>query len=185
VLFHSPYEAATWGIIQARRGMAQAQALRRRLAEEHGTVFDLEGEGLAAFPLPQQLLGVRSLPGLEPLRLRRLHAVAEAALEGRLDPERLKALGPDAARTEMRGLPGIGEFYSGLITVRAVGFADALAVEPRSLAAIGRLYDLPSLPTPEQFESMAEAWRPFRTWAMVLFRYADHREGSGGRAEEV
>lgn len=177
VLFHSPYEAAAWGIIQARRGMAQANGVRRRLSEEHGAVLELAGERCWAFPLPEQLLSVRSLPGIEPLRLRRLHAVAEAALAGRLDPERLLALGPQAARDEMRRLPGIGEFYSGLITVRGTGFADALAYEPRSLAAVGHLYGLPSAPTPERFASLADTWRPFRTWAVVLLRYAGHRDG--------
>jgi len=86
VLFHSPYEAAAWGILAQRRHRAQAAALRRRLAEAHGTTFTLNGpdgrEPLAAFPTPARLLEVREFGGLDPGRITRLHAIATAATAG-------------------------------------------------------------------------------------------------------
>jgi DNA-3-methyladenine glycosylase II len=39
VLFHSPYEAAAWSIISARRPAAQAGRVRRALGERLGTTL--------------------------------------------------------------------------------------------------------------------------------------------------
>ena len=55
---------------------------------------------------------------------RRLHAIAGAALEGRLDRGRLLALDSGQAIEELRKLPGIGPFYSHLILLRAVSAAN-------------------------------------------------------------
>jgi DNA-3-methyladenine glycosylase II len=122
------------------------------------------------------------MKGLPELKVERLHAVAEAALAGRLDPERLRALEPDAALAELQELPGIGPFYSMLVLVRASGHADVLAEgESRVLAAAEHFYGLDRPPSPERFGELAEAWRPFRTWAIVLLRYAAERDRGGGR----
>jgi len=44
VLFQSPYEAAAWAIISARRPAASAAKLRRLLAERLGASFELGGQ---------------------------------------------------------------------------------------------------------------------------------------------
>jgi 3-methyladenine DNA glycosylase/8-oxoguanine DNA glycosylase len=43
------------------------------------------------------------------------------------------------------------------------------------LSLVARLYRLPGPPAPEQFEALAEAWKPLRTWAAVLIRAAAQR----------
>jgi len=108
VLFHSPYEGAAWAIISARRPARQAAEVRRELSEALGASFELAGERVAAFPLPEQLLEVQPVRGLPEAKCERLRGVARAALEGRLDPERLGAMEPEAAMAEMRTLKGIG-----------------------------------------------------------------------------
>ena len=65
VLFYSPYEAAVWSVISARRPAAQMAQVRQRLAEAHGAVFRLAGRELAAVPTPAQLLQVKEFPGLD------------------------------------------------------------------------------------------------------------------------
>jgi len=175
-LFYSPYEAAAWSVLSARRSATQAAGVRRRLSEEHGATFTLAGEPLAALPTPAQLLDVGRFPGIDETRLRRLHGVATAAFDGRLDADRLRAMGPDAAMAELRTLDGIGPFYSSLIVVRGTGFADVLPTnEPKLLALVAQLYGLPGPPSPEQLTSIAEPWRPLRTWAAVLIRAAAPR----------
>jgi DNA-3-methyladenine glycosylase II len=150
--------------------------LRALLSEAHGRTFDLAGQRLAAFPTPSQLLRVGSFPGLPPEKIERLHGVARAALEGRLDVSALKDLGPDAAMAELQTIKGIGPFYSALIVIRGTGFTDVLPVsEPRALALVAQLYNLPEPPTEDQFRALAEPWRPFRTWATVLIRAAGPR----------
>lgn len=172
-LFHSPYEAAVWAIISTRRPAAVASALRDRLAQEHGRVFELDGTDLAALPTPEQLLAVDVVPGLPADRLTRLHAVAEAARAGDLSADLLLSLGPEQAAESLRRLPGIGPFYASLIAIRATGFVDILPdQEPRLLTLVQRLYGLDAAPTPTELARIAEPWRPMRTWAAVLVRAA-------------
>jgi DNA-3-methyladenine glycosylase II len=73
VLFHSPYEAAAWSVISARTQHAQATKLRDALSEQ------------GIFRAPEQLLQLRELQGLPANKVPRLHGIAQAALEGKLD----------------------------------------------------------------------------------------------------
>jgi DNA-3-methyladenine glycosylase II len=175
-LFYSPYEAAAWAVLSSRRPAGQMMAVRDRLSHAHGAVFGLAGQRQAALPTPRRLLAIESFPGIPPDRMERLHGVARAALEGQLDVGRLTDLGPDRAMAELRAIKGIGPFYSALIVTRGTGFADVLPVsEPQLLGLVARLYRLPGPPSPDQFRAIAEAWKPFRTWAAVLVRAAAQR----------
>ncbi len=177
-LFHSPYEAAAWAIISTRRPARQAAITRREIAERLGRTFELGGERLAAFPTPHRLLEVAPMKGLPEVKLERLRALAEAAPTGRLDAQRLRDLEPDVALAELQELPGIGPFYAMLILVRSSGHADLLAPgERRILACVEHFYGLDGPPSPERLAELADAWRPFRTWATVLLRYAGGIDG--------
>lgn len=175
-LFYSPYEAAAWSVLSARRPAAQMAMVRARLSEEHGRVFDIAGERLAAHPTPEQLLGVTSFPGIPEVKVRRLHGVADAALRGDLDCDRIRAMPPDEAMRDLQRIEGIGPFYSALVVIRGTGHADVLPEnEPQALALAGKLYGLGHDATPEELRALGERWRPFRTWAVVLLRAAGPR----------
>ncbi len=187
-LFYSPYEAAAWAVLSARRPARQMMAVRDRLSLAHGAVFELAGERLAAFPAPQALLEIGEFPGIPADKMARLHGVAEAAVAGQLAAGRLRALGPEAAAADLQQIKGIGPFYSSLIVIRATGFADVLPVaEPKALELTAALYGLAEPPDPAAFAELAEPWRPLRTWAVVLIRAAGPRllgepDGSGNPA---
>lgn len=175
-LFYSPYEAAVWAVLSARRPARQMAEVRRRLSERHGTTFELAGMPTAALPTPEQLLAVGDVDGLTAQKVERMHAIGQAALDGRLDIAALAALEPSVAMDELQELPGIGPFYSALIVIRALGNADVLpADEPKALAMTAQLYGLPGPPSRDELEVLAEAWKPFRTWAVVLIRAAGIR----------
>jgi DNA-3-methyladenine glycosylase II len=181
-LFYSPYEAAAWAVLSARRPASQMKEVRRQLSAAHGAVFELAGQSLPAFPAPAQLLQVSAFPGISPEKIDRLHGVADAALNGQLDAARLMALGPDAAIAELQQIKGIGPFYSSLIVIRGTGFADVLPVaEPRALSLTARLYGQAEPLSAASFHEIAEPWRPMRTWAVVLIRAA----GPGLLAEQA
>lgn len=177
VLFPSPYEAAAWSVISARRPAAQGARVRAELSARLGTTFELAGVQQPSFPQPDRLLEVGEVPGLYDTKVQQLHGVAHAALAGGLDVARLHELGPEAAYADMQRLPGIGPFYAGLIVLRASGFADALAglPEPKGAASAARYYGLPEPLGAGGFAELAERWRPFRTWAAVLIRLAGTR----------
>ena len=183
VLFHSPYEAAAWSIISARRYRAQAAAVRGRICAALGVTPLVGGVELPAFPLPERLLTADSLPGMAANRVAWLRSVARAALDGQLDAARLAAMAPGDALTELQTLPGIGPTYATLILLRATGVTDALTqTEPRLPAYVAHFYGTPSGSTPpaaprEEIERIAARWRPCRTWAAVLLRVAGDRQG--------
>jgi DNA-3-methyladenine glycosylase II len=89
---------------------------------------------------------------------------------------RIHKLGPEAAMADLQRINGIGPFYSALIVIRASGLADVLPRdEAKLLALAGDLYGLGAPATAEQLSGIAEAWRPYRTWAAVLMRAAASR----------
>jgi DNA-3-methyladenine glycosylase II len=175
-LFYSPYEAAVWSILSARRARPQGIAQRARLAHQCGATFDLAGVATAAVPTPSRLLELEAVPGLPADRIPRLHAVAEAAQLGLLSAKGLLALDPDDARLALQRLPGIGPFYSTLILVRGCGATDLLPLdEARGRELVRRLYGWDRDPTDAELAELAERWRPFRTWAMVSIRALSER----------
>ena len=175
-LFYSPYEAAAWSVLSARRPAQQMAEVRTRLSAAHGRTFDLAGQRVTALPTPAQLLRVTEFPGIPQVKMDRLHGVARAALDGLLDVPRLTAMAPDDAMRDVQRLKGIGPFYSALIVIRACGLADVLPVqEPKALEMARRLYGLAETPDADKLAELARAWQPFRTWAVVLIRAAGNR----------
>jgi DNA-3-methyladenine glycosylase II len=170
-LFYSPYEAALWSIISARRARGQGITLRARMSEMYGADFELSGSRTLCVPTPSALLAMGPLPGLPADRLPRLHAIAEAAQRSELDAERLRSMPPEDAQVELQQLPGLGPFYSSLIVIRSCGHADAPSLgEPRSREAIQHAYGVDHELSDVELIALAETWRPFRTWVTVMMR---------------
>ncbi|MEA2311598.1 MAG: DNA-3-methyladenine glycosylase [Solirubrobacteraceae bacterium] len=170
VLYPSPYEAAAWAIISARIRGAQAVAVRRRLMDEHGE----PAGGLPTFPPPQRLLELTEVRGLTGEKVVRLHAVAEAALEGVLDAEALRALDADEARERLRAIRGIGPFLAELVLLRGAGAPDVLpAAAPRIRAAVAAAYGMAEPPDDARLAEISDAWRPYRGWVCLLLRASE------------
>jgi DNA-3-methyladenine glycosylase II len=180
-LFYSPYEAAFWAVLSARRNRRTGETWRRRIAEAHGCGFEVAGQTLWALPTPAAILGdgpegLVKAAGIEDVRAERLYGVAAAAWEGSLDAQPLRAVDVDTARRHLRRVPGIGPFYAELVLIRSTGATDILPVnEPRFLELAGQLWGLGGPATPEWASAKAEAWAPWRTWVAVVVRAAGPR----------
>jgi DNA-3-methyladenine glycosylase II len=169
VLYATPYEAAAWAILSARVRGTQAVALRRRLCEEHGEAVG----GLTTFPAPERLLALREVAGVNTEKLRRLHAVAEAALAGTLDAAALRASPADEALERLREIRGLGPFLSELVLLRGAGAPDVVpASAPRIRAAVAEAYNIPE-PDEARLLEIAERWRPYRSWVCLLLRASE------------
>jgi DNA-3-methyladenine glycosylase II len=179
LLFHSPYEAAAWSIISARRHRGQAAIIRDRISAELGRTFTIAGVEVHAFPLPQRLLETEVVRSVAPVRVGWLHSVARAALDGALDPVALAAMEPAQALEHLQRLPGIGPTYATLILLRATGVADAMTfTEPHLPGYVAHFYGTGAGPvSPAELDRISQAWRPYRTWASVLIRVAGDRIG--------
>jgi DNA-3-methyladenine glycosylase II len=181
VCFFSAYEAATSFVIAQRISMAQTRRVKERLAEQAGDTVevDIDGEkrSISAFPRPQQLLALAEIPGVAPVKVERLHGLARAALDGRLATERLRGLPVDEALTELKVLPGIGDWTASAVLTRGCGVADALPLGDRiSREAVRHFHDLPEPPDDEAWTAIAESWPPYRMWATVLLHMAWRRD---------
>jgi DNA-3-methyladenine glycosylase II len=154
--FHSAYEAAAWSVLSQRIRIVQAARLRDDLVRRHGD------DG--AFPAPQVMRDLDlDLPGRKAEYLR---AVAEAALEGRLDGKALRSIDPEEAVKAVQAVKGLGPFAAELVVVRGANAPDALPRHERRLEAevVERYGPARTL------AEVSEAWRPFRTWAAVHLR---------------
>jgi DNA-3-methyladenine glycosylase II len=168
VTFHSPYEAACWTIISHRIRIVQAARLKERLAERFGIPVDVAGVRLPTFPAPNAL--PERVPLVSELKSDRLHAVAEAALAGRLDAAALRALPYDEAIARLRELPGIGPFSAELILLRGAGHPDGFpTAESRLHDEMAHAYELTE-PAVADLARIADGWRPYRTWVSLLLR---------------
>jgi DNA-3-methyladenine glycosylase II len=179
VLFHSPYEAAAWSIISARKQRAQGAIVRDRISAQLGTTYGEGSERTFAFPTPERLLELREVQSLELVKVPRLHAVAHAALYGDLDPAFLLGMSTEDAMEHIQRLPGIGPLYGTLILLRSSGTTDSMTgTEPRLSTYLAHIYGLgtPSA-SPGQIADIMEGWRPFRTWSSVLARVTGERRG--------
>src|SRR3989475_9621068 len=164
VLFHSPYEAACAFVIGHRITILQTRRIRQRLAEEAGARIEIDGTAFRAFPDPRALLALEAFPGIAPVKIERLHQVARAALEGTLDRARLRSFAVPDALTQLRTLPGIGEFFAQGILMRGAGLVDTVTEDDLTPRAIQLLYALPERPERDAVLKRAEGWRRYRMW---------------------
>jgi DNA-3-methyladenine glycosylase II len=168
VLFHSPYEAACAFLIGHRITILQTRRIRQAMAEAHGEAIAVDGTTFQAFPDPRALLQLKEFPGLSGAKIERLHSAARAALDGFLDRETLRSMPQDEAIERLKVLPGIGEFFAQGILMRGAGLVDAVTDDDLTPRAIQLLYKLDRRPDREEVVAHAEAWKPFRMWAVVL-----------------
>jgi DNA-3-methyladenine glycosylase II len=154
--FYSPYEAAAWAVLSQRIRIVQAARVKDDLVRRHGH------DG--AFPAPDLLRILDlDLPGR---KTEYLHAVADAALEGRLDGATLRSMEPDDALRTVAEVKGLGPFAAELVVIRG---ANAPDIVPRHE---GRLEDeiIARYGPDRSLADVSEVWRPFRTWAAVHLR---------------
>ena len=171
VSFYSPYEAGAWALLSQRVQMTQAARTKARMAEELGDTFELHGDRVHAFPAPTRLLELETFRGLFGRKAEYLRGLAHAALEGRLDADRLRSLPSDEALAELRRIPGVGEFSAHLILLRGAATPDgAPARDPRFLRAVTLAYGLEEPPAEAELERLIDGWRPYRTWTAFLLR---------------
>jgi DNA-3-methyladenine glycosylase II len=154
--FHSPYEAAAWAVLSQRVRIVQAARLRDGIVNRHGN--------RGAFPTPQRLLSLDlELPGRKG---EYLQAVAEAALEGRLECLALRSMDPDDAVRAVQEVKGLGPFAAQLVVLRGANAPDGLPTHERRLnAEIIERYG-----PGRTLDEVSAGWRPFRTWASVHLR---------------
>jgi DNA-3-methyladenine glycosylase II len=171
VNWSNAYEAAAWCIISSRISMRQGEGVKERMSRELGQRIDIHGHGLWTFPEPAQLAHLEKFPGLFGRKVEYLNALGRAALSGGVDTETLRAMPREESLTSLKKLPGIGEFGSQLVRLRALSAVDELPTqEPRLMSALRTAYGLTHDPDLTVLERLAEKWSPYRMWVCVSLR---------------
>ena len=142
------------GDLRPHQPRAGDEAARRALARRHRS------------RRPSELLQLRrAATGCPANKIPRLHGIAQAALEGKLDREPLLAPDPNDAYTAAAGAAGHRPVLRR--PDPAARRRHRPTSRPRasrgSSSAVQERYGAP-------LEDVAERWRPFRTWVSVLMR---------------
>jgi DNA-3-methyladenine glycosylase II len=171
VNWSNAYEAAAWCVISTRISMRQGQGVKERMSRELGQAIDLHGHKLWTFPGPHRLAHLKSFPGLFGRKVEYLNALGRAALAGQVDTETLRAMPREDSLTNLRKLPGIGQFGSELVRLRALSAVDELPTQERRLmGALQTAYGLAREPDQHKLEELAGLWSPYKMWVCVYLR---------------
>lgn len=160
------FELAVRGVLGQQVSVAAARTLAARLVERFGTPHaDSLAHGLGAlFPSAAALAdaGIESI-GLPRARAAAIRSLAQATVDGTIGFGAEQALPDFVAR--LAALPGIGAWTAHYIALRALSQPDAFPAGDlvlRKLAGNGT-------PLGERaMEARAEAWRPWRAYAVML-----------------
>jgi DNA-3-methyladenine glycosylase II len=179
VNWSNAYEAVAWCIISTRISMRQGQSVKERMSRELGQELDIHGHKLWTFPSPQRLAHLEKFAGLFGRKVEYLNALGSAALAGDVDTETLRTMTSDESLKSLKRLPGIGDFGSQLVRLRALSSVDELPThERRLMGVLQNLYGLAREPDQTKLEELARKWTPYRMWACVCFRRS--LEGGAG-----
>jgi DNA-3-methyladenine glycosylase II len=171
VNWSNAYEAAAWCVISSRISMRQGQGVKERMSRELGHAIDVHGHALWTFPSPHRLAHLGRFAGLFGRKVEYLNALGLAALAGEIDTDTLRSMPREESLKSLRRLPGIGEFGSQLVRLRALSAVDELPTqEPRLMGALRTAYGLATEPDQAKLEELAKKWTPYSMWVCVCLR---------------
>ena len=175
-----PFECAVRAILGQRVSSATARTLAARLVGRAGRKIAASHDGLThVFPSPATLASARlDGIGLSAAHVDGLRRLSRIALEGALDAD----APAERMMAALSSVPGFGPRVGQSFALRALGDPDAFPIGDlalrRMISADGKVL------TARELEARAEAWRPWRGYAVLhLWTAADsarpHRASTG------
>ncbi len=160
------FELAVRAILGQQVSVKSATTLAGRIAQRFGRRFPGAGGLTRLFPGPEVLAEADlTRAGLTRARAATINALARAVCAGRICFESI--FNVDAFLARLSEIPGIGKWTAQYIAMRALGEPDAFPAGDLGLVrAIGsaNLHEL---------ERRAEAWRPWRAYAVMYLWSAE------------
>ena len=161
------FEMAVRAVLGQQVTVKAARTLASRLTQAFGRPVKTGIEGLThAFPQPADLLNLqgpidRHLGplGIITSRAKCIRELASALQEGRLDLS--PSARPEAEIRKLVGIRGIGKWTAHYIAMRTMGYADAF------LETDVGVKQVLSPRSSQDILKMAEAWRPWRSYATL------------------
>lgn len=158
------FELAWRAILGQRISVRAASAIASRLADRFGAPIETPFPELCRLtPSPVRIAAAPpealAQLGMTHDRARTIHALAQAVDQGRLRLE--PGVDPEATMAELKAFRGIGEWTAQVIAMRALGWPDAF---PHS--DLGLMRGLRET-SPSRVRDRAQAWRPWRSYAVM------------------
>ena len=154
------FELTTRAILGQQITVKGATALAGRMVRAFGQPFSAAGNLTHLFPRPEVLADAElGSIGLPRARAETICALARAVCDGQIRFEGV--VKPKAFLTRLCEIPGIGEWTAQYVAMRALGEPDAFPS-----GDLGLLRAL-ALGNPRELERRAEAWRPWRAYAVM------------------
>lgn len=102
--------------------------------------------------------------------------LAARVADGRLDLAHIATMDDEEAIKELVAVKGVGRWTAEMFLLFSLARPDVFATGDYGLqVAMQRLYTLPDLPKPAPMRQLAEAWRPYRSYAsLYLWRSLDN-----------
>jgi AraC family transcriptional regulator of adaptative response / DNA-3-methyladenine glycosylase II len=158
-----PFECAVRAVLGQQVSVAAGRTLAMRLVARAGQELGAGTDGLThLFPSPGAIEAA-SLDGLgiTGARIRALKEMARAVLDARLD----FTLPAAEVAAALALLPGFGDWTAQYVSLRALGEPDAFLSGDLVLRRVAGVDGLPL--TARLLEARAEAWRPWRGYAVM------------------
>jgi DNA-3-methyladenine glycosylase II len=125
-----------------------------------------------ALPSPDQILVTQDEKlrqvGLSRAKVGYVKSLAQHIRDGKLELEKLNSLSNMEIAGELTTVKGIGEWTAHMFLIFAMARLDVLAVGDLGIkAGIQKLYNFPTLPTPEEITKLAKQnnWHPYESVA--------------------
>ena len=165
------FELAVRAVLGQQVTLAAARTLAGRLIARFGTPWATPFEGLdRLFPEPATLAGADpgaiGALGIVRQRVHALQSLAAAVADGRIELQPGAPLRPTLQA--LRALPGVGDWTVQLIAMRALAWPDAFPAGDIGIrSALTAASGARSRPDARAASQVAEAWRPWRAYAVV------------------
>jgi AraC family transcriptional regulator, regulatory protein of adaptative response / DNA-3-methyladenine glycosylase II len=159
-----PFEIAVRAIVGQQITVRATGTLLGRLVRAYGTPLDCGGGLTHLFPRPEVLADADvAAIGLPRARAATLRALAAAVARG--EPLLDSSRGREALIDRLCAVPGIGPWTAHYIAMRGLGEPDAFPAG--DLGVRKALGNGAGPPAPAEAERVAEAWRPWRAYAVM------------------
>ncbi len=161
------FEMVVRAVLGQQVTVKAASTLAARLVAAHGTPIQTGIQGLThVFPTPEDILALGSpienhlgSLGVIATRSKTIYELARACFQGELDFDHCAR--PEEEIKKLMAIRGIGSWTAQYIAMRAMEWPDAFLETD-----VGIKNALPDY-TPKELLKMAEAWRPWRSYATV------------------
>jgi AraC family transcriptional regulator of adaptative response / DNA-3-methyladenine glycosylase II len=156
-----PFELAVRAVLGQQVSVRAATTIAGRIAAMFGQAVAEEGGLTRLFPTPPQLARAPlERAGVMPMRAETIRTLARRVAAGTI--AWTGAADPNAMRSALTSVPGIGEWTAQYVAMRAFGEPDAFPSGDLILRrAAGDC-------TVKELERKSEAWRPWRAYAVML-----------------